>query len=225
MTTPESQARPIRERRPTLNPRDAEFTTKWVSIALAGLATMGILQCMYPTSGPQLPSESTEPQKTPSQLSDHSSPSEPSHLSQIVNINLTRPESKLVAGLRDMFDREGKIVEFFDCSELPNSISKTVVNTVNLREAPSRIARAITQLEQGERKHFPIEAIVKSLYVGKSSTERWLAAVEGNELSFAAKEEALRTYLVNTWGIQANCKPISTSYDYLQSQPPITPTK
>ncbi len=143
--------------------------------------------------------------------------------SQIIDLNLRKPNSRLLSDLRDMYDRNGQTVQFFDCSNDQSSVDNTVVSPVMLREAPSRISKAIGELEVGEQVTSPVEVAVNSLY-RKSPMEKWIAQIHGTDLTFNAREDAYRRYIVLNWQLGQYCTPIPTD-DYLRVDPAPNPPK
>jgi len=183
-----------------------------------GLATVALKA--GPTKDTRTNSEKSTPDPSENlQQADKFSPLE------IIDHNLRKPNSPLLSDLRDMHDRSGLTAQFLDCSDNIFSIDNTVINPVTLRESPTRTSRNIGgELIPGEQFTAPIEVVVSNLY-RVASTERWLAKIEGTDLTFAAREDANRKYIVRNWPDSSSCRPLQIPYDYLKTNPDLVQPK
>lgn len=115
-------------------------------------------------------------------------------------------DPRFIRTLEDMHDITGEDPRFFVCSQPGRFI---VRNTVQKREAPTKISRDIEELKPGPEE-LPAHVIVKiERYIeNPSGINTWFGNIDkGGRLSYIAQEQAYRTYLVNVKNAQ-NCEEI-----------------
>ena len=124
--------------------------------------------------------------------------------------NLMTPNSPLLRELQERYDRDGSLISHAkDCSEDVLSSDRTFTAVATEREAPFRIAKAIREIAVGETFKSQIEIIIDSIH-GKTTTDTWLGQVNGDNITWAIKEQRLREQIIKTYAVnifpQAECR-------------------